>query len=570
MKSAYLYVRVSTDEQKRKGYSLPEQEDRLQKYCELNDIKVKGIYREDYSAKSFNRPEWKKLLTTIKEGSSKEEKNILFIKWDRFSRNIEYAYEMIGILRKYNSDAMAIDQPIDFTVPESTVMLAVYLSIPEAENSRRAMNTSNGIRRAKLLGRYPGKAPLGFINSTGLDGKKYILPLQPDANIIKWSFKQLEKRFFKIGDVRKMACAKGLVCSKLNFSKVIRNPVYCGLIPLSSKDEHPELIKGVHEPIVSESLFYKVQDIINTKSKVPCKSNELNSIFVLKGFLICPDCGRKLRGSSSKGRTKKYSYYHCSGGCKTRISTEQLNNNYSNKLKQLQLSDNANELLQYILEEVNVSTEKRKCIDERKLLMKGLESQQLLISRARRLFVTNKLKFEDFREVKKECQLTGEKFGMALTTNSAKLRRFDQEFKIQEKTIKNIFERYSDIDIADKKLITTMIPPTNIDFRTGDLSVKLNSALAKVLITKSSDISEELNSDCRIINLNNKRVSIKRAIATLAKNNIFVTESEAIVIVEFLYVVAKTYSLYDFKNSNNPEWRSNHQKMPQIASKRSF
>jgi nanoRNase/pAp phosphatase (c-di-AMP/oligoRNAs hydrolase) len=51
MKSAYLYVRVSTDEQKRKGYSLPEQEDRLLKYCEYNDIVVKGIFREDFSAK---------------------------------------------------------------------------------------------------------------------------------------------------------------------------------------------------------------------------------------------------------------------------------------------------------------------------------------------------------------------------------------------------------------------------------------------------------------------------------------------------------------------------------------
>ncbi|WEK18677.1 MAG: recombinase family protein [Candidatus Pedobacter colombiensis] len=38
MKSAYLYVRVSTNEQKRKGYSLPEQEDRLLKYCETGNV----------------------------------------------------------------------------------------------------------------------------------------------------------------------------------------------------------------------------------------------------------------------------------------------------------------------------------------------------------------------------------------------------------------------------------------------------------------------------------------------------------------------------------------------------
>lgn len=56
MKNAYLYVRVSTDEQKSKGFSLIEQEDRLLKFCATNQIKVKGIFREDFSAKDFNRP----------------------------------------------------------------------------------------------------------------------------------------------------------------------------------------------------------------------------------------------------------------------------------------------------------------------------------------------------------------------------------------------------------------------------------------------------------------------------------------------------------------------------------
>ena len=77
MKSAYLYVRVSTDEQKRKGYSLPEQEDRLLKYCENNDIEVKGIFSDDHSAKTFKRPAWEQLLATIKVDKSKQEYNTL-------------------------------------------------------------------------------------------------------------------------------------------------------------------------------------------------------------------------------------------------------------------------------------------------------------------------------------------------------------------------------------------------------------------------------------------------------------------------------------------------------------
>jgi len=571
MKSAYLYLRVSTDEQKRKGFSLPEQEDRLLKYCEFNNIEVKGIHREDFSAKNFNRPEWKKLIAIIKKDRGKVENNILFIKWDRFSRNIEYGYEMIGLLRKYNATAMAIDQPIDFTVPESTVMLAVYLSIPEAENSRRALNTADGIRRAKMLGRYPNKAPLGFTNHTAFDGKKYIIPSQPEADIIKWSFKQLAKNCFKIEEVRKMACAKGLICSRSSFWKLIRNPVYCGFIVLSPKEHKSELIKAVHEPLIPESLFYEVQNTINTKKKIVRKSDELSTTFFLRGFLICPVCGRKLRGSFSRGSTKRYPYYHCSGGCKMRIKAEILNDNYNAKLQQLRLSNNSTELFKLILEEVNLSTQKNIYIRERKLLMKELEEQQLLLSKARKLFVASKLKYDDFKEIKKECLIINERLGSGLKSNSAQLSHIEQQFKISDKALTDIFYGYSDFYIADKKQIVTMIPPTIVDIKTADVSLKLNNGLAKILLLKkSSETFEMINSNDPLTNFTDKKVSIKRAIAIMAKNNIQVNENEAGIIVDFLYNIAKTYSFDNDKKGYNLKWRSNQQKTLQISSQGNF
>jgi DNA invertase Pin-like site-specific DNA recombinase len=74
MKSAYLYVRVSTDEQKRKGYSLPEQEDRLLKYCDYNDIEVKGIYREDFSAKNLTDPSGRNLYRRLRRSGPKKKR----------------------------------------------------------------------------------------------------------------------------------------------------------------------------------------------------------------------------------------------------------------------------------------------------------------------------------------------------------------------------------------------------------------------------------------------------------------------------------------------------------------
>lgn len=484
MKTAYLYIRVSTDEQKRKGYSLPEQEDRLLKYCEYNNIKVKGIYREDFSAKTFNRPEWKKLMTVIKNKSSKEDKHILFIKWDRFSRNIEYAYEMLGILRKYRTTAMAIDQPLDLSVPESSVMLAVYLSVPEAENSRRAMNTAAGIHRAKLMGRYPNKAPFGYINVTTMEGKKIIALKQPEADILRWAFQQLSKNIHKIEDVRKMADDKGLKCSRSHFYRIIRNPIYCGLIPIKFNSGEQDMIKGTHDPLISETLFYEVQRIITTKRVITAKEDLLKATFFLRGVLECPYCKRKLSGSFSRGSTKRYPYYHCHGRCKTRINAIFLNDCYQHELQRLMLSDKVSELFSLVLEDWNTNTRKTVHVQNRNLVVRKLNEQESIMSQARKLFVVGALKPDDYSNLKREFGANAKCLRRELQDINRKLESIDRQNQVRSKSFANIFRDFSDLDISDKRHLVNLIPPLKVDFKTGNLTLALNSALSKILFPK--------------------------------------------------------------------------------------
>lgn len=484
MKTAYLYIRVSTDEQKRRGYSLPEQEDRLLKYCEHNNIEVKGIYREDFSAKTFNRPEWKKLMTVIKSKTLQEDKHILFIKWDRFSRNIEYAYEMIGILRKYKTTAMAIDQPLDLSVPESTVMLAVYLSVPEAENSRRALNTANGIRRAKLMGRYPNKAPFGYINVTTIEGKKIIALKQPEADILRWAFQQLAKNIHKIEDVRKMAEDKGLKCSRSHFFRIIRNTVYCGLIPIKFNSGEQDLVKGTHDPLIPETLFYEVQRIITTKRVITAKEDVLKATFFLRGVLECPYCKRKLSGSFSSGSTKRYPYYHCYGRCKTRINAFLLNDSYQRELQQLMLSDKASDLFTLILEDRNTNTQKTVYLQTRNLTITKLNEQESILSQARRLFVVGILKHDDYINLKKEYKMNSKCLKKELQDINAKLENINKQSQIRHKSYINIFQIFSSMDTADKRHLVNLIPPQKVDFQTGNMTLELTTALSKIMTTK--------------------------------------------------------------------------------------
>lgn len=485
MNSAYLYVRVSTDEQKRKGYSLPEQEDRLLKYCEYNNMRVKGIFREDYSAKSFNRPEWKSLVSLIKKERRTEENIILFVKWDRFSRNIQNAYEMIGILRKHNTSVMAIDQPVDLTIPESSVMLAVYLSVPEAENIRRALNTANGIRRAKQMGRYPNKAPIGFVNLTTPDGKKFIAPKQPEAQIIKWVFQQLAKNAQKHEEIRTMANIKGLGCTISNFSKFIRNPIYCGLINIKMNANEYQTVKGIHEPLISEALFYEVQEIINTKRKNNRKRDELRAMFFLTGYLICPICDNKIYGSFSSGsRGKRYAYYHCYRKCKARIGASKLNDSYQSKLQQLELKEGVLELFRHILKNWNTDTQRSRFLKERNLILKQLGEEEDLLSRARKLFVDNLLKFDDFREMKNEYQKNSLCLKSELESVMTKLKSIDRQHQFKDMSLINIFQGYNNLDVADKKHLVNLIPPIAPDFKTGTISLEMNSTLSKILVSR--------------------------------------------------------------------------------------
>lgn len=327
MEKAILYARVSTDEQAERGYSLADQKDKLHKYCSDNNLEAGAYFQEDYSAKTFDRPEFKKLLAFLKKEKGKI-KYLIFHKWDRFSRNATDAYMMIRELNKIGVTPRAIEQPLDLSIPENKMMLAFYLTAPEVENDRRSMNVTNGMRRAKKQGRWMATAPRGYANKRDEDNKPIIVP-DHNAAFVRKAFTELAKGVKPAEQFRKELNKKSFVCSRNNFNKLIRNPVYCGKIRIDAKGGEEEMIvEGIHEPIISEELFQQVQLVLSgrTKKMNAAKVHKVNEIFPLRGFMECPRCGKKLTGSSAKGNEGKYFYYHCLHGCKERVKAEELNN----------------------------------------------------------------------------------------------------------------------------------------------------------------------------------------------------------------------------------------------------
>ena len=553
MKSAYLYVRVSTDEQKRKGYSLPEQEDRLLRYCEQNQIAVKGIFREDFSAKDFNRPEWKKIIKTLKTNRNRPPENILFIKWDRFSRSIEYAYQMLGILRELNAKPLAIDQPIDFNVPESIVMLAIYLSIPEAENNRRGRNASDGMRRARKMGRWPGRAPMGYANQSTQEGRKIIVPKQPQADLITWGFEQFAKGTFSINQVRSMTCQKGLVCSKNNFWKILRNPIYCGIIKVNAtKDEDIQFVKAIHEPIISEDLFHTVQLLLKSRRKQKESKFHTKFLFPLRGFIECPFCGRRFTGSTSQGRLAKYRYYHCTTSkCQGRYRADLLEASYENHLKRITLVPSVYELFNLVLEDENIFSARRECLDDRKTVLAEISHHNEMISKARRYFLAGKIDFEDFRAIKEEHHEIVYNLNGRLQHLAQKLNGYDsRNGNIWSDSGINIFQSYNTQDFVGKRHIASLFTPSEINISERNFKpLQIDPIIGKI-ITYDGIVKNRTNKPLKIVgkiihripkSFSGRMVSINKAIKILKDNGIQISEDEAVIILDFLYMLANSF-----------------------------
>lgn len=478
MKIADLYIRVSTDEQADKGYSQRDQEERLRRYCNINNIQIRKVIFEDHSAKTFKRPAWQSLLVDLRKQRGHSDL-ILFTKWDRFSRNAGDAYQMISLLRHFGVEPQAVEQPLDLSIPENKMMLAFYLAAPEVENDRRALNVFNGMRRAKKEGRWMGTAPIGYVNRTTEDGRKYIAPKEQDAKIMKWAFGEIYRNKLNTEQIWKQAREKGLKCSKNNFWVAIRNPIYCGLIFVPQhKDEQSQLVQGQHEPIITASLFFDVQDVLDgRKRKAVSKKVIAQDDIPLRGYLICPNCGRFLTGSASKGRKKYYHYYHCSSECGVRYKADDANN--------LMIETIGNEvrdvphlkLFKEILTVTYMSVSNVEKTDQKRMVAQ-LDQVKHRLSKARELLLRGEIEGEDYRTIKSEASERMAEIEAKLQTSTSFSGNMELLWNLPISNISHLDELFQNGTVMHKRKIVSTLFPENLTLNDAKLlHTKVNAAI---------------------------------------------------------------------------------------------
>lgn len=482
MSTATLYIRVSTDEQAVKGYSQRSQTDRLVKYCELNNIIIHNTFFEDHSAKTFNRPAWTKLFEILKTRKTGVDL-LLFTSWDRFSRNITDAYYMIQKLRRLGVAPQAIDQPIDLDIKESKITLAVYLAVSEVENDRRSESVRLGMRKAKQEGKWTGRAPLGYQNRQSRNGNKYIALCEPEASLLRNAFETIAGGEYSISYIYKQAISAGLKCSKSNFCALLRNPAYCGKIAVSEPETGKKYtIDGVHERLISPLLFEQVQEVLDRKRKKAPKKTVINEQLILRGFLVCPDCRKTLTGSASKGRSRKYYYYHCSSGCKFRKRADMVNRQFSDFLKTLKALEPFLELSEALLKDIRQESHSKNLADRSRIDQRIAKLSDRMVN-AHDLFTKGDIDYDDYMTIRSSCR-DQIKDGV----NELQQLAIDSVFTndTQATVLNGIYEFYTKSDVLSKRQFISLIFPEKVILENDDFGAMVNRSMRIIFNLKTN------------------------------------------------------------------------------------
>ncbi len=475
MRNAIIYVRVSTEEQSEKGYSLAHQEERLRNYFKQHNITVVGFYKEDHSAKTFERPAFNELLSYLKK-NKKAVDLLLFLKWDRFSRNAGDAYGMINTLHKLGVEPQAMEQPLDLSVPENKIMLAFYLAAPEVENDRRSLNVIAGMRRAMKDGRYCTTAPKGYKNARNDTNRPIIVPGN-DAHLVRWLFEEVASGINNVKDLWRVAVKKGLKVGRSNIFYLLRNPVYMGKLYVPAyKDEEAIMVKGIHEPLISEGLFYEAQDVLDGKKRKQASVQTGKAELPLRGFLICRKCGNRLTGSASTGRNGKYFYYHCTSKCGERYKAEEANDHFFSELQKFSTYEEEISLFEGIAADYYKKAGKHRSISLKEI-DEAIEKNQARITNALRKMSDDEITSLDYREIKNLYEPEIEK----LTKKKYDLSKVDDNLmayiSTATKVLRDLPNYYENATLSTRqKLIGSMYPEKLVYENKSYRTTRINEA----------------------------------------------------------------------------------------------
>ena len=399
-----LYLRVSTEDQAREGFSLPEQKERLETFCKFKGYKIVDYYEDaGISAKTGNyRPEFERLKKDIK---SKRINTIIALKLDRITRSIFDWEKLMTFLDENDAYIDCANDEVNTTNANGKMVSRLLMSVSQNEIERTSERTKIGLAGAIKQGHLPSQAPLGYKH----ENKKLV---------IDYSTKDVVVRIFELyynGNSYQTISNilnEEQVLGKTNWrdstiTAILENEVYKGDFVHGKRTKHPTYYENVVEPLVSKEMWEDCQ--AQKKKNSRAYQRTLTYLFLQK--IRCPKCNNLMGGKATKKKNGNVYYYYYCNDCKLNLKENVIEEYFANFINEIVEYDNV--VNQFFLPMI-----KQKFDEPKELLEKELDKQKAKLDRIRKAYISGAFDLDEYNAEKKIVDEAISKIQIELNTTN--------------------------------------------------------------------------------------------------------------------------------------------------------
>ena len=386
-KKCGLYMRVSTDDQAKEGFSLPEQRERLETFCKFKGYDIIDYYEDaGIAAKTGNhRPEFERLKKDIK---SKKINTIVALKLDRITRSIYDWENLITFLDENDAYLDCANDEINTTTANGKMISRLLMSVSQNEIERTSERTKVGMAGAIKSGHIPHKAPLGYKH----EDKKLVIDYSTKDIVVRifdlyyngYSYQKISNLFNEEKVLGKDNWRDSTIVG------IIENEIYKGDFIHGKKTKHPTYYEDVVEPIISKEMWSDCQ--VQKKKNSRNYKRTLTYLYLQK--LKCPKCNRVLGGkATTKKNGNAYFYYYCHD-CKIQFKENLITDYFSQFIDELTEYDSV--VNQFFLPMI-----KQKFDEPKEQIEKEINEQNNKLERIKKAYINGAFELKEYNEEKK-------------------------------------------------------------------------------------------------------------------------------------------------------------------------
>ena len=317
-----VYIRVSTDDQAREGFSIAAQREKLLAYICSQGWELAQVYADEgVSAKDTNRPALNRLLADLRAGHIDV---VLVYRLDRLTRSVLDLYQLLREFERHGVHFKSCTEVYDTTTAMGRLFITLVAALAQWERENLAERVKLGMGQMVRERKRPGgPPPFGYFLANG-----QLHPHPEEAKLVKAMFRQYAlgyspKQIAEEANRQGFRGKNGGRWSPGAVLRLLKNPVYCGDLRWNhipgQRQQQPEetfLEEDVHTPVVEEEMFLRVQKRIAERTTRHPRT--LSSPFLFSGLLFCARCHTPMRGKTAHTRGRngvryKHIYYQCGG-----------------------------------------------------------------------------------------------------------------------------------------------------------------------------------------------------------------------------------------------------------------